>query len=218
MKKVAEPFQARLREKRALFAAAGTAGGFATTVLFALYNGALGVLHSSLWHGSICAYYILLSALRGSLLAAGRRAKKKAPEEAAQYRRRVFLRTSGVMLVMNLALTVPAALMALDRRPVRMGLIPAIASAAYTTCKISSASVRFQKTGNDLLRRELSVIRLIDALVSVLVLQNTLIVAVDGGISPRMFPLAAISSAAIFLFILLLSLVWMARGAELCRN
>ena len=192
------------------------AGGFAATVLFALHNGALGLLYSSVWHGGICAYYSLLSALRGSLFAAGQRAERKGSEESARYRKRVFYRTSGIMLVMNLALTVPIALMVMDRRPVRMGMIPALASATYTTYKISFASVRFRKSEKDLFQRELHVIGLIDALVSVLVLQNTLIVAEDGGISPKMFCLVSISSAAIFLAILLVSLVWIMRGTKSC--
>lgn len=43
----------------------GRVGGFAVTVAFALYNGILGAIYASVWHGSICLYYLLLSALRG---------------------------------------------------------------------------------------------------------------------------------------------------------
>ena len=43
-------------------------GSFAVNVFFALYNGFLGVRHSSLWHGSICAYYLFLVLLRGGIL------------------------------------------------------------------------------------------------------------------------------------------------------
>ena len=159
-----------------------------------------------------------MSALRGGLLIAVRRVKVKTPEDAAQYTKRVFYRTSGILLVMNLALTAPVSLMVMDRRPVRMELIPAIASAAYATYKISAASVKFRKAGKDLFQRELDAIRLIDAQVSVLVLQNTLIVTVDGGISQKMFPIAAISSAVIFLSVLLISLAWIARGSKLCKE
>ena len=208
-----ERFPAHWRKRRALFAVAGS---FAATVLFALYNGALGIAHSSVWHGSICAYYIQLSVLRGSLLAAGRKVKGEGPEEAVPYRRRVFYRTSGLLLVMDLALAAPVALMVMDRRPVRMGMIPAIASASYTTYKIAFASIGPRRGG--LFQRELHVIRLIDALVSVLILQNTLIVAVEGAISQRMFPVVAVSSAAISLLVFSISLVWIVRGNELCQE
>ena len=93
-------------------------------------------------------------------------------------------------------------------------MIPAITSAAYTTYKISSAVVRWKRTNGTILDRELSTIRLVDALVSVLVLQNTLIIAVDGGISPRMFRLAAVSSAGILLLIFAVSAAWFMRSVR----
>lgn len=208
----------RWRDSRPLLAAAGTAGGFVATVLFALYNGVLGILHSSLWHGSISAYYILLSLLRGRLLLAGRTTDKKAPEEAARYERRVFFSTSAVMLIMNLALTIPVSLMVLDRRPIQTGMIPAIASATYTTYKISAAAVKLRGKQGGLFDRELRFLRFVDALVSILVLQNTLLVAVDGGISQRMFPLVALSSAGILLVIFAMTLAWLLRGRAALRN
>lgn len=208
----------RWRDSRPLRATAGTAVGFAATVIFALYNGALGVLHASLWHGSISAYYILLSLLRGRLLLAGRTINKKEPEEAARYERRLFFFTSAVMLIMNLALTVPVSLMALDRRGVQAGMIPAIASAAYTTYKISAAAVKLRGKQGGLFDRELRFLRFVDALVSVLVLQNTLLIAVDGGVSQRMLPLVAISSAGILLVIFAMTLAWLVRGRATPRN
>ena len=38
------------------------------TVFFALYNGFLGVQHQSLWNGSICAYYLMLSLIRAVVI------------------------------------------------------------------------------------------------------------------------------------------------------
>ena len=49
-------------------------GSLSVTLLFALYNGFLGIYHASLWHGTICVYYILLTLLRGLIIFA---AKKK---------------------------------------------------------------------------------------------------------------------------------------------
>ena len=36
------------------------AASFGCTALFALYNGYLGLWHRSVWHGSICVFYLLL--------------------------------------------------------------------------------------------------------------------------------------------------------------
>lgn len=185
--------------------------GFAVTVLFAFYNGILGILHFSVWHGSICAYYLLLSLLRGGIIAAGRTLKSKSPDDAIRFIRKTFRAVSGAMLGMNAVLTAPALLMVFDRRPVQMGLIPAIASATYTTYKITSSAIKLNK-GKHPFRRELGVIQLIDALVSVLILQNTLIIAVDGGITEQMFTLVAVSSAGILVLIFFISLLWFVRG------
>lgn len=218
MKKQTDRFLSHWRKNRPRFAAMGTAGGFTATVLFACYNGWLGIWHASLWHGSIGIYYSLLSLVRGILLAAKRKARKKEGGIADNYRKRVFGVTSVIVLVMNMALVTPVSLMVLDRRPVQTGSIPAIASAVYTTYKISAAAVKLKRTNGTILDRELSLIRLVDALTSVLVLQNTLIVAVDGGISPRLFQLVAISSAGILLLIFAVSAVWLVRGLLCCTG
>lgn len=178
-------------------------GGFAATVVFALYNGALGLRHSSLWHGSICLYYILLSLLRGGLLLAEGR-----EDLPARWEKRVFYGTSGLLLALNGALVAPVALMVLSRRPVGLGLIPAIAAAAYTTYKMTAAAVGLGKKNGNVFGRELGVLRFADALVSVLVLQNTLITVMAGEVSGGMFRLAAVTSGGIFFLIFGVSLLW----------
>ena len=45
------------------------AGSLAVTLVFAFYNGFLGIHHASLWHGTICVYYLVLTILRGSIIA-----------------------------------------------------------------------------------------------------------------------------------------------------
>lgn len=219
MKKQGKALLLRRQQKHVpLRATAGTVGGFASTTLFAFYNGVSGILYASIWHGSIGIYYILLSVLRWRLFAAGQTIKKKDPDAAAKYRKRVFCTASIIMLFMNIILILPVSLMVLDQRPVQMALIPAIASAAYTIYKVSLAAVNLRRAGNDLLLRNLRAIQLIDALVSVLTLQNTLIIAVDGSISQRLFYLVATSSAGILLLIFVTSLVCVAQGLSLCRK
>lgn len=182
---------------------------FAATAAFALYNGALGLYHSSLWHGSICTYYILLSLLRGALLLA--EGQEGIPD---RWRKRVFYGTSGLLLTLNGALMAPVALMVLSRRPVSVGLVPAIFSAAYTTYKITAAAVGLRKRSGNMFSRELGVLRFDDALVSVLVLQNTLITVVDGKVSGGMFRLAAVTSGVIFLLIFGAAFLWYRRESK----
>lgn len=204
---------AHWRESQPLRQKVGTVCGFAATVFFALYNGGLWLYYASPWHGSICVYYLLLSILRGLLLAAERK-RVMGGYTAPGKQRRVQYLSCAMLLLLNMALAAPLALMVLDRRPVRLGMIPAITTATYTTYKIASACVKLKRAGASPFVRQLERLRFVDALVSILVLQNTLITAVEGQITNKMFLLCAISSAVIFLAILALCLRWLLRAPK----
>ena len=193
-------------------------GSLLITVIFALYNGFLGLYHSSLWYGTICAYYIFLTALRGMIIASEKRIGLSAEKEKA--RNKIYLCSSVLLLVLNLSLFVPVTLMVKQQKPVMMALIPAIAMAAYTTYKITMASVHMKKSRRsmDCLVRLLRRINFIDALVSILVLQNTLIMVNSKGNSGRMLPLTAVTSAVILLGVLFLSAFTLADAAGRIRR
>lgn len=187
-------------------------GALAITVIFALYNGFLGVYHASLWHGTICVYYIVLVILRGNIITAGKRASRKDVPRSAQ--NKVYIASAGLLLFLNICLVIPVSLMVIRQKPVNLSFIPAIAMAAYTTYKIIMASVnlkRRKRSANSLVRllREIS---FIDALVSVLTLQNTLIMVNSSGDGREMLTLSAITSAAIMLGVLALSVAALIKG------
>ena len=139
------------------------------TTLFALYHGFLGLALSSIWHGSICVFYLLLVAIRGSILLTEYQIKSKSEKEKQYRRQKIFYVTSILLLLLNLALILPISLMVVLKKPVSMGLIPAIAMAAYTTHKITMAIIHMKKQKvYHVLIRELRIINLIDALVSIL--------------------------------------------------
>ena len=187
-------------------------GSLAVTALFALYNGFLGVYHASLWHGSICVYYLVLVVLRTTIIAARKNAGQKAKPERAKTK--VYIASAAMLLLLNLCLVVPVSLMVVRQKPVTMSLIPAITMAAYTTYKVVMASINLKrrKRLSDRLVRLLRTISFIDALVSVLTLQNTLIMVNVKSESPEMLTLSAITSAAIMLTVLVLSVAAMIKG------
>lgn len=174
------------------------------TTLFALYHGFLGLALSSIWHGSICVFYLLLVAIRGIILLTEYKIKSKSEKEKHQRRQKIFYATSALLFLLNLALILPISLMVRLQKPINIGKIPAIAMAAYTTCKITTAIIHMRKRRvHHVLIRELRTINLIDALVSILTLQNTLImVNANAGGGNNMLTLSAISSAAIYLLII----------------
>lgn len=187
---------------------------FSATVLFSVYNGYLGIRVLSVWHGSICLFYLLLAAIRGIILISERNAAAIAEPQKSYRRQRTFKLTSVMLLVLNLTLIAPVALMVVLEKPVNIGSIPAIAMAAYTTYKIAMASIRIKKRKhNNILVAEMCTINFIDALVSVLTLQNTLIM-VNRGKSEGgdMLVLTAVSSAAIYLFIIFVTVRFLLNG------
>ena len=105
---------------------------FACTALFAVYNGYLGIRCGSVWHKSIAGFYLLLTAVRGSALLTERRVRARPAPEQERCRRRTFLVSSVLLLVLDLALILPVSMMVVLEKPVDLGLIPAIAMAAYT--------------------------------------------------------------------------------------
>lgn len=187
-------------------------GSLFVTAIFALYNGFLGVYHASLWHGSICVYYLVLLILRTTIIAARKNADRRTDPERAQTK--VYVASAALLLFLNVCLVVPVSLMVVRQKPVDMTLIPAIAMAAYTTYKVVMASVNLKrrKRSSNRLVRLLRTISFIDALVSILSLQNTLIMVNMKGDGSEMLTLSAITSAAIMLTVLALSIAAMIKG------
>ena len=90
-----------------------------------------------------------------------------------------------------------------------MTLIPAIAMAAYTVYKvvIGSLNLKRKNRSENLLVRFLRTINFMDALVSIVTLQNTLIMVNTSGDKRTMLPLTAVSSGLIWAAIVILSIV-----------
>lgn len=175
---------------------------FAVTILFTLLNGYLGIRLKSVWHGSICVFYLLLAIIRGAILLTEKNNRIRDEALKAQHRRKTFVISAGMLLLLDMALALPISLMVIMEKLVNMTLVPAIAMATYTTYKITTASVhlRRQKKNehNNILVSELRIINFIDALVSILTLQNTLIMVNQKGSSGNnMLILSAVSSAAV---------------------
>lgn len=90
-------------------------GSLAVTALFALYNGFLGVSHASLWHGSICVYYLVLVILRTTVIVAGKKAGRKAEPNRALAK--VYISSAALLLFLNVCLIVPVSLMVVRQNP-----------------------------------------------------------------------------------------------------
>ena len=198
----------RYRQDGLFRARIGTMGALVASTVFALYNGVAGLVYRAPWNGSICVYYLLLAGIRGYLMASQHKLACLPRSAARRPEQRACATAAGALLILNLALIAPIALMVRMERPVNMGLIPAIATAAYATWKITLASIRYRRRirgGNDFMA-QLRTVALVDALVSILTLQNTLIMVKSADAGRSMLTLAALSSAFIFVIIVAISL------------
>lgn len=183
------------------------------TVVFALYNGFLGISRLSLWYGSFCVFYLLLAAVRGTVLLTEHKLQTKAEKE--KIRRKTYIAGSVIMVILSLSLALPVSLAVIMKRPVDIGITPAIAMAAYTTYKVTSVCVRLKKqrrAEKEPLSLLLGGINLTDALVSVLMLQNTLITAM--GENEKMLTLSSVTSGGIYGLILIISIGTAVRGTK----
>lgn len=167
-----------------------------TGFAFVLYNGVLGVVYRSLWHGSICVYYFLLAFVRAIIVRAQRRT------QSAAQQRKIHLITHMVLIGISISLFVPAYVMVMGGRSYTYGIIPAITMATYTTYRITMSLIHYRRSRNseNVFVAELRLINVIDSLVAVLTLQNTLIIA-NGGMGEQMQVLSAWTSGGILILI-----------------
>ncbi|MGN0537442.1 MAG: hypothetical protein ACI4M3_05655 [Acutalibacteraceae bacterium] len=178
-------------------------------IAFTIYNGFLGFYYSSIWNGSICVYYILLAVIRGILVVYQRKIYDMPDKSGSKHGRKIFYLTHIIMFLMNVSLIIPIIVMIKGDRTYNLGMIPAIAIATYTTYRIVMAIIHYSKSRkiDNVLIKELRTANLIDTLVAVLTLQNTMIIASEGEITEKMRTLSIVSSTAIWLVIVILSIL-----------
>ncbi len=112
---------------------------------FVIFNGILGIVYHSVWHASICIYYVLLAVVRGIVAGVlGKDVLKQNNLENNEHRR-VFVGTHIVMILMDAALIFPIAYMVSGKRTYEYGLIPAIVMAAYVTYRITMGIIHYRK-------------------------------------------------------------------------
>ncbi len=187
-----------------------TALSFFVTLVFTIYNTFLGVAYKSVWNIGIALYYALLLCIRAYIIFSERKFYKNnlTDEQKDRKRKIIFFVQSILLLIIDFALIAPISLMVLQKRAIKFSQIPAIAMAGYTSFKIfvSTRNIFKTKFEMNLSIKMLRNINFIDALVSILSLQYTLIMTFGGGLDEDMFTLCAISSFCIYVLLFILSL------------
>lgn len=187
------------------FVSAGVSS--ALNLAFIVFNAFMGLRYGSIWHGSVAIYYAILMVIRLMIVMYQKKSINMTEYDAERKRHLVVLVSHILLFGMDLSLFVPILAMLRGDRVYQWGLVPAIASAVYTTYRIVISIRSFVKARrhDDAMVKVLRAVQLIDTLFAILVLQNTLIVVNDGGVSGDMFNLSVITSCAISVGIIMIS-------------
>lgn len=174
---------------------------------FAVYNGYLGIAHEYVFGASIAVYFAVLSAIYFMLVDGEMLSDKVGARQNTHVRK--YITATTLLLAVDVLLVGPITLMVLQRRQFNLGMIAAITVATYATYKVSSAVVNYVKTRKNFDVRTVSVrsVKLVDALVSLLTLQNTLIVANGSSAEQSTFVLTSWTSLALYVAIVTVSVM-----------
>ena len=164
---------------------------------FTVFNGMIGFLYRSVWNISICIYYVLLAIVRRIIVRSQRKTADKNQDK--EIIKKTYAVTHIILILIDLALVVPISLMVIGARNYTFGMIPAISMAAYTTYRMTMSIIHYLKSKRNENRfiRVIRTINLQDTLVSVLTLQNALIIA-NGDDMASMMRLTMWTSAGIW--------------------
>lgn len=174
---------------------------------FAVYNGYLGIAHEYIFGVSIAVYFAVLSAIYFILVDGEMLSGKVGAKQNTHVRK--YIVATALLLAVDVLLVGPITLMVLQRRQFNLGMIAAITVATYATYNGSSAVVNYVKTRNYFDVRTVSVrsVKLVDAMVSLLTLQNTLIVANGSSAEQSMFVLTSWTSLVLYGAIVMVSVM-----------
>ncbi|MDO5397678.1 MAG: hypothetical protein Q4G33_07090 [bacterium] len=200
--------QLNKRNRIVLFAVCG----LIINVVYAFYNGILGIISHSVWFITLFAYYIVLSAMRFStVIVECRNISKDNNTEI------FIMKFCGVLLiVLALILSGATCISIMKNIAVKHQESIMITIAAYTFYKIILTivnTVKIKKENSPLL----STIRNIscaDAAVSLLSMQRSMLVSFEGKSADEIRIMNALTGAAVFLFIVLLGMSMILRKSE----
>lgn len=174
--------------------------GFSVNLLYALYNGALGVMSHSMWFISLCAYYIILSSMRFGVIIQDRRNIST---------ENFITRFCGIMLIaLSFVLSGSIYLSLTDDVAVKHQEIIMITIATYTFYKVVLAIVNTVKgrKENSLLLSTIRNIGCADAAVSILSLQRSMLVSFGDMEQDKIYMMNALTGACIVILIIILGI------------
>ncbi len=179
---------------------------FAFSIAFLVYNFVVGLLFNLVWNFSVTFYYLLLMTIKAVILYSENKWKLNQKEQLQVKRLTLFKIENVFLLLIDFALIAPIVLLIRQQKQtVDIGMIPTIAVAAYTTYRIVLACVNYHRTKktDNLALHGLKIISLKEAIVSIITLQNTMVVVF--GDQTEMLTLTTCTSIGMLLSMVIIS-------------
>lgn len=171
-------------------------------LMFAFYNGILGVLSSSLIFVASSVYYLLLSAMRFSAVLLNRKGKKQND--------RLIVCIVGVMLIILSVVFHIMVIVSMKYKTAALyGTVTMIAIATFTFTKITMAVITAVKHNGEKskLFKAVNAIRYSEVAVSLLTMQQSMLVSFEGADEKTSVILNACTGAGVCFFILILGII-----------
>lgn len=174
---------------------------FGLHLLYALHNGILGAAYRSVWFLIMCVYYVVLSAMRFSVVLCEYKLGT-APSMAMEH---FVIKLCGALLVILSIILAGTSYISLSRNiATKRDEIMMISIAAYTFTKLTAAIVKGVKQRNDPspLLASLRAIRYAEVAASVLTLQRSMLVSFGEMAERNIRIMNILSGSAAVLFVL----------------
>lgn len=195
---------------------------FIFVFIFSIYNAILGIIYQSVWYISISIYYFLLMIVRFILVKNGYLLGKQKLEIDIKAKKmtKIYLKSGIYLFLIDLVLVIPITMLIYFQKKVNFPDWIAIGMAAYTFYKLITAIVNFIKTrkSEHLIIKGLRTINFTDAMVSLLTLENTLILTFSTEKSESLFILGAILGFVIIVLCFLLAVLTIINGRKILKK
>ena len=179
----ANPYTSRVAADYGLRTVVFAVPGVVSNIVFAIFNGVVGLVSHSAWFGSLAAYYILLCVMRlGAVQQARQLTGMSRSRDRVQKEIIIYRKNSILFILMAAVLGGMVVLLVLSQGGKNYPGLTIYAAAAYTFYRIIHSSinvVRVRKQNSPLL----TIIRkigYIDACVSILTLQSAMFASFGG--------------------------------------
>ena len=186
---------------------------FFLNLLYAFYNGVLGVINQSVWFITMCVYYIILSTMRFSCILCERKNTPASSADAEYF----VMKLSGILLALSSFVLTGVIYISLSQNiATKYNKIIMITIATYTFYKITMAIIRAmkQRKNPSLLLAVIHNISYAEAATSVLTLQRSMLASFSTMSNTKAHTMNILTGAAVCLFVLILGVKMIIRGIK----